>query len=128
VVQAGLVLGELEGFLHCPPASGDPHEFRERHRSPDPVWQKTADDPQRHPLRHADACRQTSTAETGPSGAQTPGNKRLVVYITGGGFTLDDKSGNLGQRTYVAEQGYVVASIEYRTVNKVPPTRTRSPT
>jgi acetyl esterase/lipase len=30
---------------------------------------------------------------------------------------LDDKSGNLGQRTYVAEQGYVVASIEYRTVN-----------
>jgi acetyl esterase/lipase len=47
---------------------------------------------------------------------KTPGKKPLVVYITGGGFILDDKSGNLDQRTHVAEQGYVVASIEYRTV------------
>jgi acetyl esterase/lipase len=47
---------------------------------------------------------------------KTPGKKPLVVYITGGGFTMDDKTGNLDQRTYVAEQGYVVASIEYRTV------------
>jgi acetyl esterase/lipase len=47
---------------------------------------------------------------------KTSGKKPLVVYITGGGFVSDDKSGNLDQRTYVAEQGYVVASIEYRTV------------
>jgi len=47
---------------------------------------------------------------------KTSGKKPLVVYITGGGFTSDDKSGNLDQRTYVAEQGYVVASVEYRTV------------
>ena len=47
---------------------------------------------------------------------KTSGDKPLVVYITGGGFVSDDKSGNLDQRTYVAEQGYVVASIEYRTV------------
>jgi acetyl esterase/lipase len=47
---------------------------------------------------------------------KTPGPKPLVVYITGGGFMLANKSGNLEQRTYLAEQGYVVASIEYRTV------------
>jgi acetyl esterase/lipase len=47
---------------------------------------------------------------------KTSGKKPLVVYITGGGFILADKSANLDQRTYVAEQGYVVASIEYRTV------------
>jgi acetyl esterase/lipase len=47
---------------------------------------------------------------------KTPGKKPLVVYITGGGFSIDDKSANLDQRTYVAEQGYVVASIEYRVI------------
>jgi acetyl esterase/lipase len=47
---------------------------------------------------------------------KTSGKKPLVVYITGGGFSSANKSGNLDQRTYVAEQGYVVASIEYRTV------------
>jgi acetyl esterase/lipase len=47
---------------------------------------------------------------------QSPGRKPLVVYITGGGFLRSDKTANLDQRTYVAEQGYVVASIEYRTV------------
>lgn len=47
---------------------------------------------------------------------KTSGKKPLVVYITGGGFTMADKSGNLDQRTYLAEQGYAVASIEYRTV------------
>jgi acetyl esterase/lipase len=50
---------------------------------------------------------------------QTPGTsgaKPLVVYITGGGFQMASKTANLNQRTYVAEQGYVVASIEYRTV------------
>ncbi|MFD4530035.1 prolyl oligopeptidase family serine peptidase [Streptomyces sp. NPDC058470] len=46
---------------------------------------------------------------------QTAGKKPLVVYITGGGFVMADKSANLGERTYVADQGYAVASIEYRT-------------
>ncbi|MCM2389769.1 prolyl oligopeptidase family serine peptidase [Streptomyces albipurpureus] len=48
---------------------------------------------------------------------QTKGPKPLVVYITGGGFITANKSGNLDQRTYVAEQGYAVASIEYRTTS-----------
>lgn len=46
----------------------------------------------------------------------TPGAKPLVVFITGGGFQSDIKSAALDQRTYVAEQGYVVASIEYRVI------------
>jgi acetyl esterase/lipase len=45
------------------------------------------------------------------------GKKPLVVYMTGGGFAMADRTGNLNQRTYVAEQGYAVASIEYRTVS-----------
>src|SRR5258707_3941091 len=52
---------------------------------------------------------------------KTPGKKPLVVYITGGRVVLPDKSGNLNQRPYLAEQGYVVASIEYRTVPNAPP-------
>jgi acetyl esterase/lipase len=44
------------------------------------------------------------------------GKQPLVVYISGGGFLKSDKAANLPRRTYVAEQGYVVASIEYRTV------------
>jgi acetyl esterase/lipase len=48
-----------------------------------------------------------------PKGA---GDKPLVVYITGGGFVTAMKEGNLDQRTYIAEQGYAVASIQYRTV------------
>ena len=47
---------------------------------------------------------------------KTAGKKPLVIYITGGGFEIDDKTANLNQRTYVADQNYVVASIEYRTV------------
>ena len=47
---------------------------------------------------------------------QTSGKKPLVVYISGGGFLRNDKTANLHRRAYVAEQGYVVASIEYRTV------------
>ena len=46
----------------------------------------------------------------------TAGKKPVVIYIPGGGFILAQKGGNLDQRTYVAEQGYAVASIEYRTV------------
>jgi acetyl esterase/lipase len=49
---------------------------------------------------------------------KTAGKKPLVIYITGGGFANDDKTANLNQRTYVADQNYVVASIEYRTVPK----------
>jgi hypothetical protein len=30
VVQAGLVFGELEGFLHSPSGSGDPDQFDQR--------------------------------------------------------------------------------------------------
>ncbi|WP_369373930.1 prolyl oligopeptidase family serine peptidase [Promicromonospora sp. Populi] len=48
---------------------------------------------------------------------ETDGTKPLVVYLTGGGFQSDNKSGNLDQRTYVAEQGFVVASIEYSTIS-----------
>ena len=47
---------------------------------------------------------------------KTLGIKPLVVYIPGGGFVLADRTANLNQRTYVAEQGYVVVSITYRTV------------
>lgn len=45
----------------------------------------------------------------------TSGKKPLVIYITGGGFSMADRTANLNQRTYVADQGYVVASIQYRT-------------
>ncbi|MFB6953632.1 prolyl oligopeptidase family serine peptidase [Streptomyces niveus] len=48
---------------------------------------------------------------------RTEGPKPLVVYITGGGFVRADKGANLDGRTYVAEQGYAVASIEYRTTS-----------
>ncbi|MFD6156488.1 alpha/beta hydrolase fold domain-containing protein [Nocardia sp. NPDC060256] len=45
---------------------------------------------------------------------QTAGRKPLVVYVPGGGFVMADKTGNLALRTFVAEAGYVVASIQYR--------------
>jgi acetyl esterase/lipase len=47
---------------------------------------------------------------------QTPGKKPLVVFVTGGGFVMAMKENDLNLRTYVAEAGFVVASIEYRTV------------
>lgn len=47
---------------------------------------------------------------------RTAGRKPLVVFLPGGGFEVADPSGNLDQRTYVAEHGYVVASIQYRTI------------
>ena len=46
----------------------------------------------------------------------TPGPKPLVIYVPGGGFVQADKGGAPGLRTFVAEAGYVVASIRYRTV------------
>jgi acetyl esterase/lipase len=45
---------------------------------------------------------------------QTSGAKPLVVYVPGGGFVTADKGGNLALRTFAAEAGYVVASIQYR--------------
>ena len=47
---------------------------------------------------------------------QLPGRKPLVVYVTGGGFIQAPKEAALNLRTYVAEAGFVVASIQYRTV------------
>src|SRR5260221_6563187 len=39
----------------------------------------------------------------------------LVVYVTGCGFSRAAKEAALNLRTYVAEAGFVVASVEYRT-------------
>jgi acetyl esterase/lipase len=47
---------------------------------------------------------------------RTDGPKPLVVYVTGGGFVMAPKENGLNLRTYVAEAGYAVASIQYRTV------------
>ena len=44
------------------------------------------------------------------------GAKPLVIYVTGGGFMISPRKSALDLRTYVAEAGFVVASIEYRTV------------
>jgi len=45
-----------------------------------------------------------------------PGRKPLVIYVTGGGFIQAPKEGALDLRTYVAEAGFVVASVQYRTI------------
>jgi acetyl esterase/lipase len=47
---------------------------------------------------------------------KTAGPKPLVVYVTGGGFVTAPKENGLNLRTYVAEAGYAVASVQYRTV------------
>jgi acetyl esterase/lipase len=47
----------------------------------------------------------------------TPGKKPLVIYVTGGGFIQAPKESALNLRTYVAEAGFVVASIQYRTIS-----------
>ena len=47
-----------------------------------------------------------------------PSTKRpLVVYVTGGGFVVAAKEAALDLRTYVAEAGFVVASVQYRTLS-----------
>ncbi|MCG7204454.1 alpha/beta hydrolase [Streptomyces arenae] len=46
---------------------------------------------------------------------KTDGAKPLVVYIPGGGFLTAQKEQGLNRRTYIAERGYVVASVHYRT-------------
>jgi acetyl esterase/lipase len=45
-----------------------------------------------------------------------PKRRPLVIYVTGGGFIQAPKEAALNLRSYVAEAGFVVASIEYRTV------------
>ena len=47
---------------------------------------------------------------------RTPGPKPIVVYLTGGGFVISPKEGALERRAYVAEAGYAVASVRYRTI------------
>jgi acetyl esterase/lipase len=47
---------------------------------------------------------------------KTSGMKPLVIWFSGGGFMRTDKGGSLDQRTYVAEAGYVVASVQHRTI------------
>jgi acetyl esterase/lipase len=42
------------------------------------------------------------------------GPRPVVVYVPGGGFALKENA--LDLRTFVAESGFVVASVEYRTV------------
>jgi acetyl esterase/lipase len=44
-----------------------------------------------------------------------PGPKPLVIYVPGGGFVFSDKAQAPDLRAYVAEQGFAVAGIEYRT-------------
>ena len=46
----------------------------------------------------------------------SPGPHPLVIFIPGGGFVMANKAGSLPQRTYLAEAGFTVAAIEYRTV------------
>jgi acetyl esterase/lipase len=47
---------------------------------------------------------------------EAPGRKPLVIYVTGGGFIQAPKESALNLRTFVAEAGYVVASVQYRTI------------
>ncbi|WP_246468323.1 alpha/beta hydrolase [Streptosporangium album] len=47
---------------------------------------------------------------------RTPGPHPLVVYVPGGGFVTARRAMAAGQRRYVAEAGFVVASIDYRTI------------
>jgi acetyl esterase/lipase len=41
--------------------------------------------------------------------------RTVVVYVPGGGFVVAAKEGALNLRTYVAEAGFAVASVQYRT-------------
>lgn len=44
-----------------------------------------------------------------------PGRHPLVVFVPGGGFVASAKAGGAGMRRRIAADGFVVASIEYRT-------------
>lgn len=41
----------------------------------------------------------------------------LVVYLPGGGFVMANRTNALELRSFVAESGFVVASVEYRTIS-----------
>jgi acetyl esterase/lipase len=47
-----------------------------------------------------------------PRGKRHP----LVIYVPGGGFMMSEKEQALNLRTYVADAGFVVASVQYRTM------------
>jgi acetyl esterase/lipase len=47
---------------------------------------------------------------------KAPGRYPLVVYIPGGGFVHSVKAGGARMRRYLAAAGFVVASVEYRTI------------
>jgi acetyl esterase/lipase len=47
---------------------------------------------------------------------EAPRDAPLVVYLPGGGFVIARKDFAFERRTYLAEAGFAVASIEYRTV------------
>lgn len=51
-----------------------------------------------------------------PSKAADTKAKPTVVYINGGGFTGSDQSRNINLRWAMAQQGYIVASVQHRTV------------
>jgi acetyl esterase/lipase len=44
-----------------------------------------------------------------------PRKRAMVVYIPGGGFVVAAKESALNLRTYIAEAGFAVASVQYRT-------------
>ncbi|MER5628200.1 alpha/beta hydrolase [Streptosporangium sp. NPDC002544] len=48
---------------------------------------------------------------------QAPGPHPLVLYLPGGGFVTARRAMAARQRRYVAQAGFVVASIDYRTVS-----------
>lgn len=45
-----------------------------------------------------------------------PAAKPLIVYVTGGGFVMAVKENGQRLRTHLAETGFAVASIQYRTI------------
>lgn len=51
-----------------------------------------------------------------PSKAADATAKPTVIYINGGGFTGSDQSRNINLRWEMAQKGYVVASVQHRTV------------
>jgi acetyl esterase/lipase len=73
---------------------------------------------------YADVVFSTRTSATGKTNRlrldiqipQAAGTRPLVVYIPGGGFMRAPKEATLDLRTFVAEAGFVVASVQYSTM------------
>jgi acetyl esterase/lipase len=53
-----------------------------------------------------------------PDRATHPAPVPAVIFAPGGGFSLAPKESSIDKRLYVAEAGFVVASIEYRTIDQ----------